>query len=261
MVALGCKYLRICHLNNCATGVATQDDTLRQHHYHGLPERVINYFKFIAQETREIMAALGIKQLTDLIGRTDLLDIIEGTTAKQSKLKIEKLLEQAQPQSGAPVYCTATNPPFDKGNLNQQILQDALPFIEQQQSKTLYYDILNTDRSVGALLSGEIARRHGDQGLAADPIRLHFAGTAGQSFGVWNAGGVELTLIGDANDYVGKGMAGGRIVIAPPVGSAFSSHEATIIGNTCLYGATGGKLFAAGRAGERFAVRNSGLSR
>lgn len=258
MVALGCKYLRICHLNNCATGVATQDDTLRQHHYHGLPERVINYFKFIAQETREIMAALGIKQLTDLIGRTDLLDIIEGTTAKQSKLKIEKLLEQAQPQSGAPVYCTATNPPFDKGNLNQQILQDALPFIEQQQSKTLYYDILNTDRSVGALLSGEIARRHGDQGLAADPIRLHFAGTAGQSFGVWNAGGVELTLIGDANDYVGKGMAGGRIVIAPPVGSAFSSHEATIIGNTCLYGATGGKLFAAGRAGERFAVRNSG---
>lgn len=180
MVALGCKYLRICHLNNCATGVATQDDTLRQHHYHGLPERVINYFKFIAQETREIMAALGIKQLTDLIGRTDLLDIIEGTTAKQSKLKIEKLLEQAQPQSGAPVYCTATNPPFDKGNLNQQILQDALPFIEQQQSKTLYYDILNTDRSVGALLSGEIARRHGDQGLAADQFDCILLGLPGK---------------------------------------------------------------------------------
>lgn len=142
--------------------------------------------------------------------------------------------------------------------MNKSLLQQAMPYVDARQSKTFYFDIHNTDRSVGASLSGAIADIHGDQGLSADPIKAHFTGTAGQSFSVWNAGGVELTLTGDANDYVGKGMAGGSIVVRPRVGSAFLSHEATIIGNTCLYGATGGKLFAAGRAGERFAVRNSG---
>ena len=137
-------------------------------------------------------------------------------------------------------------------------LQQAKPFVDERQSKTFWFDIRNTDRSVGASLSGYIAQTHGDQGLAADPIKAYFNGTAGQSFGVWNAGGVELYLTGDANDYVGKGMAGGLIAIRPPVGSAFRSHEASIIGNTCLYGATGGRLYAAGRAGERFGVRNSG---
>ncbi|MDR0218389.1 MAG: glutamate synthase large subunit [Enterobacteriaceae bacterium] len=258
MVALGCKYLRICHLNNCATGVATQDEKLRQSHYHGLPERVINYFRFIAQETREILAQLGIRKLTDLIGRTDLLEILEGISAKQSKLNLEPLLTTVQPHTGKAQYCTEDNPPFDHGLLNEEIVRQALPYVKNTQSKAFYFDIQNTDRSVGATLSGAIAKIHGDQGLAGNPIKLHFTGTAGQSFGVWNAGGVELTLTGDANDYVGKGMAGGQIVILPPVGSAFKSHEATIIGNTCLYGATGGKLFAAGRAGERFAVRNSG---
>ncbi|MBD2815360.1 glutamate synthase large subunit [Xenorhabdus sp. Flor] len=258
MVALGCKYLRICHLNNCATGVATQDEKLRQSHYHGLPERVINYFRFIAQETREILAQLGIRKLTDLIGRTDLLAILEGISAKQSKLNLEPLLETAQPHEGKAQHCTEDNPSFDQGVLNKAIINQALPFVKKAQSKKFYFDIQNTDRSVGASLSGAIAAIHGDQGLAGNPIKLHFTGTAGQSFGVWNAGGVELTLTGDANDYVGKGMAGGQIVILPPVGSAFKSHEATIIGNTCLYGATGGKLFAAGCAGERFAVRNSG---
>ncbi|WP_340621675.1 glutamate synthase large subunit [Xenorhabdus siamensis] len=258
MVALGCKYLRICHLNNCATGVATQDEKLRQSHYHGLPERVIHYFRFIAQETREILAQLGMRKLTDLIGRTDLLEILEGISAKQSKLNLEPLLETAQPHEGKAQYCTEDNPSFDQGVLNKAIINQALPFVKKAQSKKFYFDIQNTDRSVGASLSGAIAAIHGDQGLAGNPIKLHFTGTAGQSFGVWNAGGVELTLTGDANDYVGKGMAGGQIVILPPVGSAFKSHEATIIGNTCLYGATGGKLFAAGCAGERFAVRNSG---
>ncbi|EKT59992.1 glutamate synthase large subunit [Providencia sneebia] len=260
MVALGCKYLRICHLNNCATGVATQDDTLRNHHYHGLPERVINYFRFIARETRELMAALGVTKLTDLIGRTDLLEIIEGKTAKQNRLNLNSLLETSEPHVDAAVFCTETNPPFDKGLLNQRILQDVEPYLAQKQSKTFYYDIMNTDRSVGAALSGEIARRYGDQGFAASPLQLCFTGTAGQSFGVWNAGGVELILTGDANDYVGKGMAGGIIAIRPPVGSFFETHKTTIAGNTCLYGATGGKLYAAGLAGERFAVRNSGAT-
>lgn len=260
MVALGCKYLRICHLNNCATGVATQDDSLRQHHYHGLPERVINYFRFIARETRELMAALGVTKLTDLIGRTDLLEIIEGTTAKQSKINLQSLLATSVPQAGTAVFCTEKNPSFDEGLLNQRILRDAEPYLAQKQSKTFFYDIMNTDRSVGAALSGEIARRFGDQGFAATPLQLYFTGTAGQSFGVWNAGGVELILTGDANDYVGKGMTGGIIAIRPPVGSSFATHKTTIAGNTCLYGATGGKLYAAGLAGERFAVRNSGAT-
>ncbi|MGL9722313.1 glutamate synthase large subunit [Sodalis sp. (in: enterobacteria)] len=259
MVALGCKYLRICHLNNCATGVATQDEKLRRDHYHGLPERVTNYFHFIAQETREIMAELGVTRLVDLIGRTDLLCELDGITARQNKLDLAPLLATAQPHPGKALYCTEErNPPFDPGAMNKTLLQQAMPYVDARQSKTFYFDIHNTDRSVGASLSGAIADVHGDQGLSADPIKAHFTGTAGQSFGVWNAGGVELTLTGDANDYVGKGMAGGSVVVRPPVGSAFLSHEATIIGNTCLYGATGGKLFAAGRAGERFAVRNSG---
>ena len=259
MVALGCKYLRICHLNNCATGVATQDEKLRRDHYRGLPELVTNYFHFIAQETREMMAELGVTRLVDLIGRTDLLLELDGISARQHKLDLSPLLQTAQPHPGKALYCTeGSNPPFDKGLMNKTLLEQAMPHVEARQSKTFYYDIHNTDRSVGATLSGAIAALHGDQGMSADPIKAHFTGTAGQSFGVWNAGGVELSLTGDANDYVGKGMAGGSIVIRPPVGSAFRSHEATIIGNTCLYGATGGKLFAAGRAGERFAVRNSG---
>lgn len=258
MVALGCKYLRICHLNNCATGVATQDEKLRKNHYHGLPFKVTNYFEFIARETREIMAELGVKRLTDLIGRTELLKELDGFTAKQQNLDLSSLLKTAMPMPGKAVYCTEDNPPFDRGELNKALHDQAMPYVEAKQSKTFYFDIRNTDRSVGATLSGAIAAIHGDQGLASDPVRAFFTGTAGQSFGVWNAGGVELTLTGDANDYVGKGMAGGVLAIRPPVGSAFRSHEATIAGNTCLYGATGGKLFAAGRAGERFAVRNSG---
>ncbi|MGG5798730.1 glutamate synthase large subunit [Edwardsiella tarda] len=258
MVALGCKYLRICHLNNCATGVATQDEKLRRDHFHGLPLRVSHYFHFIARETRELMAQLGVRRLVDLIGRTDLLTTLDGITAKQSRLDLAPLLETATPHPGKALYCTEGNPPFDTGQLNQSLLSQLKENIANRQGRTLFCDIHNTDRSVGASLSGAIAERYGEQGMASAPLKLQFNGTAGQSFGVWNAAGVELTLTGDANDYVGKGMAGGRIVVRPPVGSAFRSHEASIIGNTCLYGATGGKLFAAGRAGERFAVRNSG---
>ncbi|WP_438334040.1 glutamate synthase large subunit [Edwardsiella tarda] len=258
MVALGCKYLRICHLNNCATGVATQDEKLRRDHFHGLPLRVSHYFHFIARETRELMAQLGVRRLVDLIGRTDLLTTLDGITAKQSRLDLAPLLETATPHPGKALYCTEGNPPFDAGQLNQSLLSQLEANIANRQGRTLFCDIHNTDRSVGASLSGAIAERYGEQGMASAPLKLQFNGTAGQSFGVWNAAGVELTLTGDANDYVGKGMAGGRIVVRPPVGSAFRSHEASIIGNTCLYGATGGKLFAAGRAGERFAVRNSG---
>ena len=258
MVALGCKYLRICHLNNCATGVATQDETLRAKHYHGLPEMAMNYFKFIAEEAREIMASLGVTKLVDLIGRTDLLEVLEGTTAKQSKLDLSPVIAKPNNKSGETLYCSAPNTSHYEGKLNESLLAQAKEAIESKTSIKLRAPIQNTDRSVGALLSGYIADLHGNQGLAADPIIIELQGTAGQSLGVWNAGGLELHVTGDANDYVGKGMAGGKITVRPPLGSSFKSHHATIAGNTCLYGATGGKLFAAGRAGERFAVRNSG---
>lgn len=260
MVALGCKYLRICHLNNCATGVATQDDTLRQKHYHGLPEMAMNYFKFIAQEAREIMAQLGVTRLVDLIGRTDLLEMIEGKTSKQSKLDLSGLLAKPSNPTNETLYCSAANTSHYKGELNELLLSKAQAAIESKSGISLVNRISNTDRSVGAMLSGYIANLHGNQGMAADPVAIELHGTAGQSFGVWNAGGLEMTLVGDANDYVGKGMAGGKLVIRPPVGSSFESHQASIVGNTCLYGATGGKLFAAGKAGERFAVRNSGVT-
>ncbi|MDO6543364.1 glutamate synthase large subunit [Photobacterium sanguinicancri] len=258
MVALGCKYLRICHLNNCATGVATQDEKLRRDYFKGLPEQVMNYFVGLGQEVRELLAQLGVEKLTDLIGRTDLLIALDGFSAKQQKLDLTGLLHAPTPAEGKTLYCSEPNTPFDNAVLSQTLLEEALPAITARSGADLYHNIRNTDRSIGARLSGEIATRYGNQGMASSPINLHLTGTAGQSFGVWNAGGLNLHLIGDANDYVGKGMTGGKITIHPPMGSAFKSHEATIIGNTCLYGATGGKLFAAGTAGERFGVRNSG---
>ncbi|MFC3024335.1 glutamate synthase large subunit [Vibrio zhugei] len=258
MVAMGCKFLRICHLNNCATGVATQDETLRKQFFKGLPEMVMNYFSGLAEEVRGYLSQLGVEKLTDLIGRTDLLETVQGITAKQSHLDLSNILEAPVSPEGLPLFCTEANTPFDSGEFNERLVKEALPFVERKESTELYYSVINTDRSVGAQLSGEIARRYGNQGLAASPIRVLLEGTAGQSFGVWNAGGVELILTGDANDYVGKGMAGGKLVIKPHQGTAFACNEATIIGNTCLYGATGGKLFAAGKAGERFGVRNSG---
>ncbi|MEW6353337.1 MAG: glutamate synthase large subunit [Pseudomonadota bacterium] len=259
MVALGCKYLRICHLNTCATGVATQHDGLRKEHFIGLPEMVQNYFKFVAQETREWLAKLGVKTLAQLIGRTDLLHALAGTTPKQQRLDLAPLLSKAGVPDDKPQYCVEPhNTPFDKGELAERMVRDAADAIAHKRGGEFSYHVRNVHRSIGARLSGEIARRHGNQGMASAPITVRLQGSAGQSFGVWNAGGLYMYLEGDANDYVGKGMAGGKLTLYPPRESRFKSNETVIIGNTCLYGATGGKLFAAGLAGERFAVRNSG---
>lgn len=259
MIALGCKYLRICHLNNCATGVATQQDELRQEHYIGEPEMLMNFFRFIAEETREWLAVLGVSSLKDLIGRTDLLEILAGETEKHHHLDLTPLLQSHPDANGKPQYCEVEgNHPFDKGELAEKMWSEMMTEIEHKTGGEFSYRVGNCNRSIGARLSGEIARRHGDLGMEANPIILKLTGTAGQSLGVWNAGGLHIKLEGDANDYVGKGMAGGRISIFPPKGSPFQTQETAIIGNTCLYGATGGKLFAAGTAGERFAVRNSG---
>ncbi|MFZ5559958.1 MAG: glutamate synthase large subunit [Pseudomonadota bacterium] len=259
MIALGCKYLRICHLNNCATGVATQQDDLRENHYIGEPEMLMNFFRFIAMETREWLAKLGVKSLAELIGRTDLLDVLPGETDKQKHLDLTPLLRNDSIAAEKPQFCqVARNEPFDKGLLAERMVQAMLPAIENKSGGTFEFKVGNCDRSIGARLSGEIARRHGDLGMNNAPVTVKLTGSIGQSFGVWNAGGLHMYLEGDANDYVGKGMAGGKLVITPPKGSPFQSQETAIIGNTCLYGATGGELYAAGTAGERFAVRNSG---
>jgi len=258
LISLGCKYLRICHLNNCATGVATQDETLRRDHFKGLPEMVMNYFKFITAETREWMAQLGVGKLTDLIGRVDLLEIVEGENDKQRKLALNDLLTAPVPPEGSALFNLQRNQPHDAGNLNIDLVGKYSAGVADKSGARGFSAISNTDRSVGARLSGVIAKIHGDRGMDDAPITIDMQGSAGQSFGVFNAGGLKLVLTGDANDYVGKGMAGGMLVIKPPVGVSYKSHESVIIGNTCLYGATGGRLYAAGRAGERFAVRNSG---
>ena len=259
MIALGCKYLRICHLNNCATGVATQNESLRKNHYIGTVDMVVNFFTYVAEETREWLAKLGVRSLEQLIGRTDLLEILPGETAKQHHLDLTPLLGSDNVPADKPQFCEVErNPPFDKGLLAEKMLDMARPAINDLSGAEFDLDICNCDRSIGARISGEIARTHGNQGMAKAPITFRFKGTAGQSFGVWNAGGLNLYLQGDANDYVGKGMTGGKLVIVPPTGSVYKTQDSAIIGNTCLYGATGGKLFAAGTAGERFAVRNSG---
>jgi glutamate synthase (NADPH/NADH) large chain len=259
MVALGCKYLRICHLNNCATGVATQHPVLRTKFFIGLPEMVMNYFKFVAEECREIMASMGVRTIAELIGHTELLEALPGETAKQRKLNLEPLLANSSLVSDKPQYCIdPRNEPFDKGLLAEQMLCDMSDAIRTKSGGEFSYEVKNYHRSIGARISGEIAKRWGNKGMSAAPLIVNLKGSVGQSFGVWNAGGLHLHLEGEANDYVGKGMAAGKIVLKPSTRTTFVARETVIMGNTCLYGATGGELYAAGTAGERFAVRNSG---
>lgn len=259
MIAMGCKYLRICHLNNCATGVATQNQELRMRHFIGKKEMVMNYFKFVAEEVREYMAMLGVRKFEDLIGQTQFLKVHNDLPEKQCHMHLEDLLSQGDIPKDRSHFCTLPkNEPHDKGRLAQKIMSDMTPHIAGKTTATKTYSIQNIDRSIGGRLSGEVVRHYGNTGMGNTPLSLHFTGTAGQSFGTWNAGGVVLSLEGDANDYVGKGMAGGEIIIYPPEPLKKSGKDMPIVGNTCLYGATGGKAFIAGQAGERFGVRNSG---
>jgi len=259
MVALGCKYLRICHLNNCATGVATQNQQLRDHHFRGTVDMVKHLFTFIAEETREVMAELGVRSIEELVGRSELLEVGGGVTAKQRNLDLSPLLSQAGIDPSQPhTVQVNNNQPYDPGTMNQLMLAQMEDAIIHSKGGEFKFDLTNCDRSVGARVSGAIAKIHGNHGMSEHPLEVHLKGIAGLSFGVWNAGGLNMYLEGDANDYVGKGMAGGKLVIYPPKGSSFKSNITSIMGNTCLYGATGGSVMAAGCAGERFAVRNSG---
>jgi glutamate synthase (NADPH/NADH) large chain len=259
MIAMGCKYLRICHLNNCATGVATQRRDIIDHHYIGEKERVINYFSFIANEVQEILAKLGVPDLESIIGQTQYLKDITQDNPSTANINLSPIL-YSDKKLTSPHYCnTSSNNPWDKGNLNVKILQDIKPFIAKDQKSDFHYKISNRDRSVGAQASGFIASLYGERGLKQTQT-LNFNGSAGQSFGVWNAAGLTLNLNGDANDYVGKGMNGGKIVISSSAEFASQKSPSVLVGNTALYGATGGELYVGGCVGERFAVRNSGAS-
>ncbi|MEO5963739.1 MAG: glutamate synthase large subunit, partial [Thermomonas sp.] len=256
MIALGCKYLRICHLNNCATGIATQDASLRANHFVGLPERVEHFFRGLAEEVRGYLAQLGVRTLGEIVGRTDLLHQIDALEATGERIDLSLLLASDGLVHGG--HCGTPALAADPTGLAAQLERDLEDAIAHSSGGNFDYRIGNTDRSIGARLSGRIARQHGDHGMREAPIDLNFNGTAGQSFGAFLASGLQLSLEGEANDYVGKGMAGGRIVIKPPSDARFVACDTPILGNTCLYGATGGELYAAGHAGERFAVRNSG---
>ena len=226
-----------------------------------MPERVINYFNFLARDVREIMASLGVERFTDLIGRSDLLEQLPGTTDKQRAINLSPILASAATRNEFTPYCSEErNPPFDTGRLNREILEACENAIKTPEDWSGHFGIQNFDRSVGAMLSGAVARAHGRGGLPTGRLRVNLTGTAGQSLGCWNAPGVALHLEGDANDYVGKGMSGGRIVLTTAEVDRERARRNVICGNACLYGATGGELFANGQAGERFAVRNSGAN-
>ncbi|HEU5100009.1 MAG TPA: glutamate synthase large subunit [Roseiflexaceae bacterium] len=257
LVAEGCVMARTCHSNNCPVGIATQRPELRAK-FTGTPEQVIHFMLHIAQEVRELLAELGARTLDEVIGRTDLLRQIKRGVAESDRVDLSALLERLDQPGEAIRNTQAWNGRVATSEMNAQILRDATPALEHGNEAELEYTIINCDRTVGATLSGAIGERYGDAGLPEGTITLRFTGSAGQSFGAFQARGVRTVLVGEANDYVGKGMAGGEIVVRPRAESRYATHENTIIGNTVLYGATGGALYAAGRAGERFAVRNSG---
>ena len=261
LIAMGCVYVRQCHLNTCPVGVATQQAHLREK-FKGEPEHVINFFNAVANETREILAELGVPRLNDVIGHPEMLRVreIEGHP-KAGKLDFSRLLRDVAAEQGEnyPRYCrNLRNNGRHARPLDDKILQDARLAIREKTPVTLFYKVRNTNRNVGTRLSGEIAYHHGNHGLPDNTISINLSGSAGQSFGTFLCGGVRMILTGEANDYVGKGMCGGEIIIKPPADRGFSPHENSIIGNTVMYGATGGHLFANGQAGERFCVRNSG---
>ena len=259
MIAMGCKYLRICHLNNCATGVATQREDLINQHFVGEKQKVINYFEFIANDVRQHLREIGVSKLEDIIGQTHYLEQISDIEDHYKKIDLSGLLE-TNLNSNESHFCTVKkNKPWDKGKLSKKIMAKAVKFIDKEKKGSLYFNISNRDRSIGASVSGYIAEKYGENGLK-NTLALNFKGSAGQSFGCWNANNLNLTVDGDANDYVGKGMNGGRIVVKNESDYSKENKETVLVGNTCLYGATGGELYVSGSGGERFAVRNSGAN-
>ncbi|HEX8753030.1 MAG TPA: glutamate synthase large subunit [Solirubrobacterales bacterium] len=258
LIAMGCIMMRVCHLNTCPVGIATQNPELRRR-FQGAPEHVVNFLFFVAEEARRIMASLGIARFEELIGRSDLLETDTAVEHwKARRVDLSTLLAAPALPDGAVRRRLRAPEPGLAGAIGWQLIEGARPALEEGRPVRLRYPIQNVDRAIGGLLSGEIVRRHGAVGLPEGTIEVAFNGSAGQSFGAWLAPGVTLSLEGDANDYAGKGLSGGTIAIRPPRVAGYAAERNVIAGNTVLYGATSGRAFFSGLVGERFAVRNSG---
>ncbi len=258
LVTLGCTLLRKCHEGACIYGIATQDPELRRR-FAGKPEYLTRYFTFVAEEIRQIMAQLGFEKFEDMVGRSDLLKTTRAIRHWKAKgLDLSSIFHQVDVSDGRCVrFC---EPQLDKhqDHMDWKIIEMARDAVEDKKPVTLDLPIKNTDRTTGAILSNKIVLKHGPDGLADDTLNVVLRGSAGQSFGAFLVKGVTLTLIGESNDYLGKGLSGGRIVVKTPPEATYLPHENIIVGNTLLYGATRGEVFINGVAGERFAVRNSG---
>jgi glutamate synthase (NADPH/NADH) large chain len=259
--------MRKCHLNTCPVGVATQDPELRKR-FRGKPEYVVNFMRFLAQEVREQMAELGFRRFEEMIGRVERLTVDPAaadpsavdTAVQQYRargLDFSRLLEPPAVPPGGSLYCRRPPAGFEP-SMDEQLIKQASPALDSGKTVEIQTTIRNSNRTVGATLSAEVCRRYGAGGLKRDTIRIKFSGSAGQSFGAFLSPGITFELSGDANDYLGKGLSGGRIVVRPPAGSAFIPERNIITGNVNLFGATSGEAFINGMAGERFAVRNSG---
>jgi glutamate synthase (NADPH/NADH) large chain len=260
MIAAGCIMMRKCHLNTCPVGVATQDPVLRKR-FKGQPEHVINYFFFVAEEVRELMAMLGYRKFDEMVGQVQMLDqrrLVEHWKAKG--LDLSKLFLKPEAAPGTNIYKCEPQDHQIHDVIDRKLIAESQAALDRGAPARLQAAIRNTDRATGGMLSGEVAKRYGHEGLPDDTIHVRFAGTAGQSFGAWLARGVTFELEGDANDYVGKGLSGGRLIIRPPAASGIVPEESIIVGNTVLYGAIAGECYFRGVAGERFAVRNSGAT-
>ncbi len=260
LVAMGCIMMRVCHLDTCPVGVATQNPKLREK-FSGRPQDVVNFLGFIARDMRQIMARLGFRTVNEMVGRTDMLKQRQTDHWKAKGIDLSRILHQ--PDVGPEVgrYCQVRQDHGIERSLDVQVLlETCAPAIERGERVTAEFDIQNTDRVVGTIAGAEVTRRNGPDGLPADTIHLKFRGSAGQSFGAFVPLGMTLELRGDANDYFGKGLSGGRLVMYPPAGSTFAAQEEIIVGNVAFYGATSGEAFISGAAGERFCVRNSGVN-
>jgi glutamate synthase domain-containing protein 2/glutamate synthase domain-containing protein 3 len=258
LVSLGCVLMRKCHLNTCPVGIATQDPVLRKR-FHGAPEYVENFMRFIARETRELMAGLGFRTIDEMVGHAEVLDVNRAVDHWKAKgLDFSSVLAPARVPAGGSFRCVRKQEHDTSMSLDSELIEKARKSIETAKPINLFASIRNCNRTVGATLSSEISKRYGSAGLPGDTIRCKFKGSAGQSFGAFCARGVTFDLEGDANDYLGKGLSGGRIIVYPPKDSTYRSQNNIICGNVCLFGATSGEVFINGMAGERFAVRNSG---
>jgi glutamate synthase (ferredoxin) len=259
LITLGCVMMRVCHMNTCPVGVATQDPELRKK-FAGKPEYVINFFRFVAEELRQIMADLGFRTLDEMVGQRGQLDVRKAIENwKAQGLDFSKILYQPMAENPGPLHCTEKQSDDLADAFDHELIRQAKPALERGERVVIHSQIRNIHRTVGAMLSNEISKRYGERGLPDDRITIHATGSAGQSFGGFGAKGITFRVTGDANDYFGKGLSGAKLIIRPPEDATFIAEDNILIGNVAFYGAIRGEAYIRGRAGERFCVRNSGV--